>query len=97
MEEGKVKYLGLSEVNARDIRKAHAVHPITAVQLEWSLWSRDVEVRSSRMGAGPGWLEVLCKAASGARFAQLGLQSHVEQSGRDEMRCDEAGRQARHS
>ena len=44
VQEGKVKYLGLSEVNARDIRKAHAVHPITAVQLEWSLWSRDVEV-----------------------------------------------------
>ncbi|KAK9793456.1 hypothetical protein WJX73_010448 [Symbiochloris irregularis] len=43
IEEGKVKYLGLSEVSAADLRKAHAVHPITAVQLEWSLWSRDAE------------------------------------------------------
>ena len=43
VEEGKVKYLGLSEANAATIRRAHAVHPITAVQLEWSLWSRDVE------------------------------------------------------
>ncbi|GLT87090.1 hypothetical protein SLE2022_051900 [Rubroshorea leprosula] len=43
IEEGKVKYIGVSEASASTIRRAHAVHPITAVQLEWSLWSRDVE------------------------------------------------------
>ncbi|XP_047063152.1 probable aldo-keto reductase 2 isoform X3 [Lolium rigidum] len=43
VEEGKVKYVGLSEASASTIRRAHAVHPITAVQLEWSLWSRNVE------------------------------------------------------
>ncbi|XP_039058344.1 probable aldo-keto reductase 2 isoform X1 [Hibiscus syriacus] len=43
VEEGKVKYIGLSEASASTIRRAHAVHPITAVQLEWSLWSRDAE------------------------------------------------------
>ncbi|CDP10334.1 unnamed protein product [Coffea canephora] len=43
VEEGKVKYIGLSEASASTIRRAHAVHPITAVQLEWSLWSRDLE------------------------------------------------------
>ncbi|XVE84610.1 hypothetical protein DITRI_Ditri17bG0026300 [Diplodiscus trichospermus] len=43
VEKGKVKYIGLSEASASTIRRAHAVHPITAVQLEWSLWSRDVE------------------------------------------------------
>lgn len=43
VEEGKVRYIGLSEANASDIRKAHAVHPITAVQLEWSLYTRDAE------------------------------------------------------
>ncbi|KAL3691728.1 hypothetical protein R1sor_005379 [Riccia sorocarpa] len=43
VEQGKIKYLGLSETSSSDIRRAHAVHPITAVQLEWSLWSRDVE------------------------------------------------------
>lgn len=43
VEEGKLKYIGLSEASASTIRRAHAVHPITAVQLEWSLWSRDVE------------------------------------------------------
>ncbi|KAH8947507.1 hypothetical protein BDL97_11G045300 [Sphagnum fallax] len=43
VEEGKVKHLGLSEASASDIRRAHAVHPITAVQMEWSLWTRDLE------------------------------------------------------
>ncbi|KAB1213447.1 putative aldo-keto reductase 2 [Morella rubra] len=43
VEEGKIKYIGLSEASVSTIRRAHAVHPITAVQLEWSLWSRDVE------------------------------------------------------
>ncbi|XP_027116996.1 auxin-induced protein PCNT115-like [Coffea arabica] len=43
VEEGKIKYIGLSEASASTIRRAHAVHPITAVQLEWSLWARDVE------------------------------------------------------
>ncbi|XP_027109227.1 auxin-induced protein PCNT115 [Coffea arabica] len=43
VEEGKVKYIGLSEASPETIRRAHAVHPITAVQLEWSLWTRDAE------------------------------------------------------
>ncbi|XP_038700758.1 probable aldo-keto reductase 4 [Tripterygium wilfordii] len=43
VEEGKIKYVGLSEASASTIRRAHAVQPITAVQLEWSLWTRDVE------------------------------------------------------
>jgi len=43
VEAGKVRYLGLSEVSARTLRKAHAVHPITAVQSEYSLWTRDPE------------------------------------------------------
>jgi aryl-alcohol dehydrogenase-like predicted oxidoreductase len=40
---GKVRYIGLSEASAATIRRAHATHPITAVQSEYSLWSRDVE------------------------------------------------------
>jgi aryl-alcohol dehydrogenase-like predicted oxidoreductase len=43
VEEGKVKYIGLSEASPDTIKRAHAVHPITAVQMEWSLWSRDIE------------------------------------------------------
>ncbi|XP_039141005.1 probable aldo-keto reductase 1 isoform X1 [Dioscorea cayenensis subsp. rotundata] len=41
--EGKVKYIGLSEASPDTIRRAHAVHPISAVQMEWSLWARDIE------------------------------------------------------
>jgi aryl-alcohol dehydrogenase-like predicted oxidoreductase len=43
VEQGKVRYLGLSEASAETIRRAHAVHPIAAVQTEYSLWTRDVE------------------------------------------------------
>ncbi|MEU6905142.1 aldo/keto reductase [Streptomyces coeruleorubidus] len=43
VREGKVKHLGLSEVTADELRAAHAVHPIAAVQSEWSLFSRDIE------------------------------------------------------
>ncbi|PPK69734.1 aldo/keto reductase [Actinokineospora auranticolor] len=41
--EGKVRHLGLSEAGADTIRRAHAVHPIAAVQSEWSLWTRGIE------------------------------------------------------
>ncbi len=40
---GKVRYLGLSEASSETVRRAHQVHPITALQTEYSLWSRDVE------------------------------------------------------
>lgn len=43
VKQGKVKYLGLSEVNAETIRRAHKVHPISAIQSEYSLWSREPE------------------------------------------------------
>ena len=44
VEQGKVRHIGLSEAAADTIRRAHAVHPITAVQTEYSLWTRDPEV-----------------------------------------------------
>ncbi|HJX99942.1 MAG TPA: aldo/keto reductase [Streptosporangiaceae bacterium] len=43
--EGKVRYLGLSEVNDELLRRAYAVHPIAAVQSEYSLWTRDLETK----------------------------------------------------
>jgi aryl-alcohol dehydrogenase-like predicted oxidoreductase len=43
VDAGKVRHLGLSEASPATIRKAHAVHPITALQTEYSLWTRDVE------------------------------------------------------
>ncbi len=43
VQQGKVRFLGLSEVSAPTLRRAHSVHPITALQSEYSLWTRDVE------------------------------------------------------
>ena len=43
MEEGKIKYIGLSEASVDTIRRAHAIHPITALQMEYSLWTREIE------------------------------------------------------
>lgn len=43
VQAGKVRYLGLSEAGAQTIRRAHRVHPISALQTEYSLWSRDIE------------------------------------------------------
>lgn len=43
VKQGKIKYIGLSEVNSETLRRAHAVHPITALQTEYSLWSREPE------------------------------------------------------
>jgi aryl-alcohol dehydrogenase-like predicted oxidoreductase len=43
VQAGKVRHLGLSEVTAEELREANSVHPIAAVQSEWSIWSRDVE------------------------------------------------------
>ena len=43
IQEGKIRHIGLSEATPKDIRKAHAVHPISALQTEYSLWNRDPE------------------------------------------------------
>ena len=61
VEEGKVKYLGLSEATSDEIRRAHAIHPISAVQLEWSLWTRNAEVIPSYVLA---ILQATCCAVS---------------------------------
>ena len=53
---GKIRHIGLSEVTALELERAHAVHPIAAVQSEWSIWSRDVEdyviPTAARLGVG---------------------------------------------
>ncbi|MET8681193.1 aldo/keto reductase [Streptomyces sp. NPDC004647] len=54
VQEGKVKQLGLSEVTGDELRAAHAVHPIAAVQSEWSVFSRDVERTVVPAAAGLG-------------------------------------------
>ncbi|WP_394940146.1 aldo/keto reductase [Psychromicrobium sp. YIM B11713] len=56
VQEGKVRHLGLSEVTASELERAVKVHPIAAVQSEWSIWSRDVErsvvPTAARLGVG---------------------------------------------
>ena len=61
-----MKYLGLSEATAEEIRRAHAIHPISAVQLEWSLWTRGAEVR----------LALLLPHLSRAARAVIAYQGH---------------------
>ena len=56
VEAGKVRHLGLSEASARSLERANAVHPIAALQSEWSLWTRDLEddvaAAARRLGIG---------------------------------------------
>jgi aryl-alcohol dehydrogenase-like predicted oxidoreductase len=59
VQAGKVRHLGLSEASADSIRRAVAVHPIAALQSEWSLWTRDLEVAG---GGGVGEDTVLAVA-----------------------------------
>ena len=83
---GKVRHIGLSEASAATIRRAHAVHPIAAVQTEYSLWTRDVEAeilptparagdRARRLLAAGAWLPVrafhLAGRARGQRLSPL--------------------------
>jgi len=58
VHEGKVRYLGLSEASPGTIRQAHAVHPISALQTEYSLWTRDVEreILTTCRGLGIGFV-----------------------------------------
>lgn len=59
VQQGTVRHLGLSEASAASLRRAAAVHPIAALQSEWSLWTRDLEVRR---GGGVGGDTVLAVA-----------------------------------
>jgi len=56
VQAGKVRYVGVSEVSADQLARAHAAHPITALQSEWSLWTRDLETEivptARRLGIG---------------------------------------------
>jgi aryl-alcohol dehydrogenase-like predicted oxidoreductase len=54
VREGKIRHLGLSEVTADELREANSIHPIAAVQSEWSIWSRDVETNVVPAAAGLG-------------------------------------------
>ncbi|KAF0706231.1 hypothetical protein As57867_006767, partial [Aphanomyces stellatus] len=63
--EGKIKYVGLSECTPDELRRAHAVHPITAIEMEWSLKSRDLEAAvvpvARELGVGIVAYSPLCR------------------------------------
>ncbi len=71
--QGKVRHLGLSEASAASIRRAVAVHPIAALQSEWSLWTRDLEVARGGGAGGDAVLEVARELGIGiVPFSPLG-------------------------
>ncbi|EEF49670.1 aldo/keto reductase, putative [Ricinus communis] len=81
VEEGKIKYIGLSEASLDTIKRAHAIHPITAVQMEWSLWTRDIEEDPAWSGffGGKAVLESLSSETilkSHPRFAGENLEKN---------------------
>ena len=78
IEEGKVREFGLSEVGARTIRRAHAVHPIAAVQSEYSLWWREPEDEFSRHSRS--WESALSRSAHLAQASSPGRSTRTPSS-----------------
>ena len=76
VKEGKVRALGLSEASAKTIRRAHAVHPIAAIQSEYSLWSREPEAEISLSAKDLAEIEAASPvtAVAGARYTDAALQ-----------------------
>ncbi|MGY2084557.1 aldo/keto reductase [Blastococcus sp. SYSU DS0539] len=71
--QGKVRYLGLSEASAASVRRAVAVHPIAALQSEWSLWTRDLEMAGGGAAGGDTVLGVAREHGIGiVPFSPLG-------------------------
>jgi aryl-alcohol dehydrogenase-like predicted oxidoreductase len=85
VREGKVKHIGLSEPAPETIRRAHAVHPITAIQNEYSLWTRDPEAQIlpvlRELGIG-----LVAYSPLGRGFLTGQIRS-VDQFGRDDFRA----------
>ncbi|MGR4065407.1 MAG: aldo/keto reductase [Vulcanimicrobiaceae bacterium] len=65
---GKVRYLGLSEANSENVRRAAAVHPIAALQSEWSLWSRDIESNGQLQAARDCGIGIVAYSPLGRGF-----------------------------
>jgi aryl-alcohol dehydrogenase-like predicted oxidoreductase len=68
IQAGKVKHFGLSEAGANTIRRAHAVQPVTAVQSEYSLWTRDVEQHGVLAACGDLGIGFVCWGPLGSGF-----------------------------
>jgi aryl-alcohol dehydrogenase-like predicted oxidoreductase len=75
---GKVRFIGLSEASAETVRRAHAVHPIAAVQNEWSLWSRDLEENGQLAAARELGIGIVAYSPIGRGFLTGALKSHED-------------------
>jgi len=75
VKAGKVRFIGLSEASAANIRRAHAVHPIAALQNEWSLWSRDLETNGQLAAARELGITVVAYSPLGRGFLSGALRS----------------------
>jgi len=97
--EGKVRQLGLSEVTGAELREAHAVHPIAAVQSEWSLFSRDVEISVVGAAAELG-VTLVPYSPLGRGFLTGAFQDASAELGADDFRRSQprfSGDNARHN
>jgi aryl-alcohol dehydrogenase-like predicted oxidoreductase len=81
---GKIRYAGLSEAGAATIRRAHAVHPVTALQSEWSLWTRDIEAEIAPTCAELG-IGIVPFSPLGRGFL-TGAITSTDQFGKGDMR-----------
>ncbi len=72
---GKVRFLGLSEASAENVRRAHRVHPIAAVQNEWSLWSRDLETNDQLAAARELGIGIVAYSPLGRGFLTGAISS----------------------
>jgi aryl-alcohol dehydrogenase-like predicted oxidoreductase len=99
VEAGKVRYVGVSEVTADELRRAHATHPITAVQSEWSLWTRDLEAEvvptARELGVGlvpfsPLGRGFLTGALAGKSFEGRDARARMPRFSGDNLAANEA-------
>jgi aryl-alcohol dehydrogenase-like predicted oxidoreductase len=75
VRNGKVRHIGLSEASAANIRRAHAVHPIAALQNEWSLWSRDLETNGQLAAARELGIGIVAYSPLGRGFLTGAIRS----------------------
>lgn len=75
VKAGKVRYLGLSEASGENVRRAYAVHPIAALQNEWSLWSRDLETNGQLAAARELGVSIVAYSPLGRGFLTGALRS----------------------
>ncbi len=84
VEAGKVRHLGLSEASADSLRRASSVHPIAALQSEWSLWTRDIEAEV--LGAARACGTAIVAYCPLGRGMLAGALNHVDELGADDYR-----------